>query len=280
MNKMTFILITAFCTASVYAGAVPNQITYQGTLKQQGIPVNGNTTMSFRLTNSDGTQAYWASGDMPVNVNGGLFSVPLSPSGVDWQNVVPYMEVSVQGQVLLPREQLTANAYALMSGGVTDGAITNSKIAAGAVSTQSLADGSVTLSKLDSGSQGYLVPSGLVAIFAGNCPSGWTRFTALDNLFPMGSSTYGATGGSATHTHSISMDGAHNHGGTTGASTVNDNNQWLFGNYQGSGSHSDNFADATHVHSIATDGAHNHGGATGPGSSLPPYMTVVFCQKQ
>ncbi len=42
------------------------------------------------------------------------------------------------------------------------------------------------------------VPSGAIVMFDAACPSGWTRFAALDNRFPRGSATYGATGGSTS----------------------------------------------------------------------------------
>src|SRR5690349_1017408 len=35
-----------------------------------------------------------------------------------------------------------------------------------------------------------------------------------------------------------------------------------------------------HAHTISTDGNHNHGGSTGTASSLPPYLGMVFCEKQ
>src|SRR5882672_887166 len=115
-----------------YAGAVPSQITYQGTLKEGGVPVTVTRNMQFRLTNSDGTAVYWSSGNTSVNVVQGLFSTVLSPTGVDWQNVTPYVEVSIEGQVLLPREPISGTIYASISSTVVDGAVTESKLANGA----------------------------------------------------------------------------------------------------------------------------------------------------
>lgn len=63
----------------------------------------------------------------------------------------------------------------------------------------------------------------------GSIPSGWTRVTALDAVYPRGASTSGtpsATGGSASHTHTTSGHNhsiaAHSHavGGSTGSSNV------------------------------------------------------------
>jgi hypothetical protein len=49
------------------------------------------------------------------------------------------------------------------------------------------------------------IPSGMIAMFTASCPTGWTRFTALDDKFPKGAGSYGVTGGSATHTHTTAV---------------------------------------------------------------------------
>jgi hypothetical protein len=268
--------LTLLLATSQIVWAIPSEITYQGTLKEKSVPVDttGKTpkTMNFRITNQDGTAVYWSSGDMQVDVHNGLFSRRLTPTGVDWQAVTPYMEVSVGGQALVPREPISASVYATVSASIVDGAITPAKVAAG-----------------------YgLVPSGAIMMFAAACPSGWMRFTALDNKFPMGSDTYGATGGEATHMHAISSDGAHKHRlpifSTSGESAVGvaypGNNP--FGITSGSdlsnvGIHPplSSFSSISPANVALSDsaGSHNHGGQTGSASNLPPYLTTIFCQK-
>ena len=136
MKRMGFLICLLLGAGPLMAGSVPNQITYQGTLKQSGLPATGNYIMQFQLTDGT-TNTYWNSGNVPVSVNNGLFSAILSPT-VDWQNLSPYIVVSVNGQTLSPPEPITSNAYALMSGSVIDGAITTAKIATGAVTTAQL----------------------------------------------------------------------------------------------------------------------------------------------
>jgi len=85
-------------------------------------------------------------------------------------------------------------------------------------------------------------------------PLGWSRFTALDSKFPIGATSYGATGGSNTHTHSVEI--------STGAPSATVNGY-------GSGT---NFADATHTHSCT--------GTTNAVSNLPPYFSVIFAQRK
>ncbi|MFA5024673.1 MAG: hypothetical protein WC523_07030, partial [Patescibacteria group bacterium] len=77
---------------------------------------------------------------------------------------------------------------------------------------------------------GVEIFSGMIAMFDAACPTGWTRFTALDGRFVRGAATYGTTGGADTHTHSIttstgwvgSQSANHNHAysDTTGNASV------------------------------------------------------------
>jgi microcystin-dependent protein len=141
-----------FCAVPLWAGVVPSQITYQGTLKQGGVAANGTYTMTFQITDLAGAHQYWSSGPTQILVNQGLFSTVLSPSGVDWQNVTPFVEVHVNGQVLLPREPVTANSYALMCADVVDNAITTSKIAKGAITADLLSPGTISHEQIAMGS--------------------------------------------------------------------------------------------------------------------------------
>lgn len=132
------------------------------------------------------------------------------------------------------------------------------------------------------------IPSGLIAIFNGGCPVGWTRFSALDNRFPLGSGGAGATGGSDTHGHgvsgTISGAGDHQHGVSIHIET-GFNNSAL--NLTPTGA-STSVAPNQHKHDVSFDGqsalagAHGHNftdGATNAANHIPPYYSVVFCQK-
>ncbi|MBU5678907.1 MAG: DUF2341 domain-containing protein [Candidatus Aenigmarchaeota archaeon] len=85
-----------------------------------------------------------------------------------------------------------------------------------------------------------------IAMFStSSLPSGWTRFSQLDNRFPRGSSSYGGTGGSETHTHTTS--------GPSATKCV----------YSPCVT---NVASDTHTHTVSTE---NH---------LPPYIDTIFAQ--
>jgi len=57
-------------------------------------------------------------------------------------------------------------------------------------------------------------PTGLIVLYDAACPSGWTRFSALDGKYPKGATGYGGTGGANTHTHDYSDLPQHYHTNT------------------------------------------------------------------
>ena len=256
MKRMGFLIGLLLGSGPLWAGSVPNQITYQGTLKQVGLPATGTYIMQFRLTNADGTTQYWTSGDVSVSVNNGLFSTLLNPTA-DWQNLSPYIEVSVAGQVLTPREPVTSNAYALMS--------------------QSVVDGAVTTAKLDPSVSGYLIPQGMIAIFATACPTGWAVFPGLQGHFPVGADpsnpglfTVNVSSGNLTHSHTLTTFKTYTNGegaGSIGWSPTIDGGTWptalnnfTVGNGNDLYNQVNNYTDSQ--------------------SNLPPYLSVIFCVKQ
>lgn len=268
MKRMKVLVAVLLFGVPMWSEAIPASITYQGTLKEKGVPVSGDKQMIFRVTNQDGAQVYWSSGQVPVSVQAGLFAVQLDPAGVPWETITPYIEISINGQLLLPREPLTATIYATMSRGVIDGAISQTKLA--------------------NDVQDRLVPPGLIGIFSGGCPAGWARFSALDNRFPMGAGTFGGTGGAVTHSHPINADGAHRHSGVTTTGNVTGTRVSATSTAYGADELMQDIGTqnayairlVTHNHGIVFDGSHNHGGSTGEAGNVPPYLSVVYCQKQ
>ncbi len=219
MKRIRALLVTLSVAMSLVATplmAMPSQITFQGTLKQKGVPVNQVKNMQFNFVDASGASI---PGTLPISVanvqvTNGLFAVqlPVDPA-IPWEQFTHYIQVSVEGQILAPNQPLNANLYAVAT-----------------------------------------FPQGFIGMFNTTCPVGWTRLSALDNAFPMGGVTYGAAGGSATHTHTLgqSSDTA------TGV---------VFSSGQGSGSFSSDWGRADHVHSVST------------ASSIPPFLTVVYCTK-
>ncbi len=81
------------------------------------------------------------------------------------------------------------------------------------------------------------IPQNAIAIFDATVPSGWTRYSPQDGVYPRAESTttVGTVGGTATHTHAIS--------GTTGTSDTNTN---------GPGTTGVSVATNNHTHTVST----------------------------
>lgn len=96
-----------------------------------------------------------------------------------------------------------------------------------------------------------LLPTSFVVFYNASVPSGWTRFTSLDNRFPRGAASYGGTGGLSTHTHS-------NESVTTGGPSILTKVR-----YNGSALASS----TTHTHTFTL--------TFGSANNLPPYLDIV-----
>lgn len=138
--------------------------------------------------------------------------------------------------------------------------------------------------------------SDLICLFDDDCPSGWTRFDALDGKYPRGADSYGGTGGAATHDHEVLEVPAHTHSANTlaGDSAGAHIHEFRLDNDNiGSGDYSHSkftttwiytFCDyaGSHTHSITgTTGAFGEGAApsTSVDNGEPPYLEMIFCKK-
>lgn len=127
-----FLLFLMFTLSQLAYSAVPNVFRYVGSLKQNGQAIDGIKTMRFRFTSSDGSVQYWDSGNVSVIVSKGFFTYQLNPS-LDWNNRPAggyWLEITVEGQVLLPREETLSNIYSMHAGNVDDDVISEPKLTA------------------------------------------------------------------------------------------------------------------------------------------------------
>ncbi len=115
-----------FLGIATRAQSVPSQLTYQGRLNNNvGAPVNATVNMQFAIYDTIvGGVPLWAepaTGTIPIVVSNGLFSVILGGNGVAINDTLftagtsRYLEISVNSEVLTPRQTITANAYAMQS---------------------------------------------------------------------------------------------------------------------------------------------------------------------
>ena len=123
----TGLCLLGVCAASLATVALGNAplgtaITYQGRLMQSGLPVNGTHSFVFSLWDGPvGGAQVGTSVVLPsVAVSDGTFTVPLdfgtSPYAVP---AARWLQVTVDGTELLPRQELTAAPYSLATRGIT-----------------------------------------------------------------------------------------------------------------------------------------------------------------
>jgi len=99
------------------------------------------------------------------------------------------------------------------------------------------------------------IPAGAVAVFDSSVPTGWTRYSAQDGYYLYGADTIGSTGGSDTHTHSITGTVTAAGGGTLGR--------------RGGG---------TQVSAAAAGHTHTVSGTSASTNNEPPYIEVILGQ--
>jgi hypothetical protein len=98
------------------------------------------------------------------------------------------------------------------------------------------------------------LPEGVIALFDDTAPTGWTRYSAQDNLFIRGEASI-VGGGSATHTHNLTGTMSTASGGTT---------------TDGGGGGTSSAAAPNHTHTISgTSPSSNH---------LPPYIDTILAK--
>lgn len=118
------IRVLLFIAGSLLAAVVWAQdttISYQGQLMQAGAPFTGDADLTFRLYDqaNDGTEVAAAISEVGWPVVDGLFQVSLD-FGPVFDGAARFLEVEVDGQVLSPRQAVSAApvaVYALASAG-------------------------------------------------------------------------------------------------------------------------------------------------------------------
>ena len=173
--------ILAWCAvfSGSVVGQVPQIINYQGRISVAGNAFTGTGQFRFALVNGNGTTSYWSNdgtsnaGSEPtasvaLPVVSGLYVVPLGDTSIANMATIspsvfnnPDVRVRVWfndglhgSQLLAPDQRITSVGYAMISGSVSDGAITTAKIAAGAVGSTQLAAGAVNSTHLSAGAVG------------------------------------------------------------------------------------------------------------------------------
>ncbi len=120
---MNRIILTALALglAPAALAVVPGQLNYQGLLlDDQGVAVTASVAMNFELFDADsGGTSLWSENHASVQVVGGVYDVtlgettPLTAALVSGGSL--HLEVTVDGEILSPRQPLLVVPYALRS---------------------------------------------------------------------------------------------------------------------------------------------------------------------
>lgn len=122
------------------ATAVPNQIQYQGYLESDGVPYDGQVEIQIELYDSpaDGSRMWGPELHAAVVVDGGIFSaqlgsiLPLDPSL--FESLTPWIQTTVDGEVLTPRTALVAVPYSFVATKAARAAVADSAVVSGSSS--------------------------------------------------------------------------------------------------------------------------------------------------
>ncbi len=274
--RIAIVVGLLFLTSVSASAEIPHLIRYQGqAVDRQGVPLEGPYTLHFRLYDAEtGGTVVWEEVQEPVELTEGHFSVLLGQvsalDGMEWTEPC-WLSVQVNGEPeLAPRQRITSVPLALHAGVAERLSVP--------VTTSTIADDAHGL-----------VPTGAIILWNGaGCPAGYTRLSAYDGKFLVGSSTSGTTGGSNTHTHGAGsyVSAAHTHtipAGNTYAAVISggtdgDNRLSLktgnIGMYE---------INRKYINSdIVTNsgGATDVSGTSSAADSRPEFMTILLCKKE
>ena len=153
------IFLACLLMAATQLAAQGTAFTYQGQLKENGSPANGNYDLTFAIFDdaNSGSQVGVTITSAPTAVSNGLFTVTLDFGPGIFPGSARWLETSVRtnGSVgsystLSPRQPLTASPYAITAGSVT-GPINGSSIVNGSITGAQLANGAVGANQLATG---------------------------------------------------------------------------------------------------------------------------------
>ncbi len=147
---------------AVPSGTVPDEISYQGRLTQNGYPVTGTEIVSFYLYDAPtGGNILWQSGPVQVQVSQGVFGTSLNISTSALAGPAQkYIETDIETTPLLPRQALLSVPYALMARNI---------------------EGNLTISTVSV--TGMLTSTGTIAVSTLTAASGFSGINVTTSVF-------------------------------------------------------------------------------------------------
>lgn len=191
MRACALALFLAAAAAGSARATAPNLMTYQGRLKESGLPVTAVRSVDIQICNAFTGGVCTTTGAQNVAVANGLFRTTFTvPSGITLETGSWFLEVHVGASAFGPRETLSANAYSIYASSASTLIVNPGDPAVFITPTVSIAgNGSIGGNSFSVGGSTFVVSGGNVGV--GN-PS---PASALD---VKGNMTLGGTSGNLT----------------------------------------------------------------------------------
>jgi microcystin-dependent protein len=283
MLKKLLLMISFVFVFQLVIADVPNEIRYNGKLKEYRAEVNATKSMNFKIYNQlTGGTAKWESGTMSVVVSSGIFSVVLNPD-IDWRGKDYYLEIEIDSKKLEPREKLTAMPYALHSN-TTESAMVkeDAEFAVTVGNDKKFAVDSAGAKTIIGNTEYFMVPKGGIIIWSGsvnNIPEGWVLCDGnngtpdLRDRFVLGAGhnyAVDSTGGESEHILTIEEMPSHSHKYTTPLKG-RDNSGIDSGNH---------YDGETFMHPLIDGEKTESVGGSQPHNNMPPYYALCYIMRK
>ncbi len=126
-NSSTMLAALLLCASSLAAGTSDTAFTYQGRLRDGGLPANGAHTMSFALWDAAtlGAQVGATVSVVGQSVTNGLFAAELDFGADVYDGTPRWLEISVDSNTLAPRQAITSAPFSVQTRGLVVDAFKN-----------------------------------------------------------------------------------------------------------------------------------------------------------
>ncbi|USN98698.1 MAG: hypothetical protein H6810_11110 [Phycisphaeraceae bacterium] len=117
LRMLAALMTLSLCLFTAQTRANDTTFTYQGRLTDNGGPANGSYSATFKLYSAASGGSLLGTDTATVQATDGIFSVELD-FGTSWNNTDRWLEITVNGSTLSPRQPVTRSPYAITTRGI------------------------------------------------------------------------------------------------------------------------------------------------------------------